>query len=59
MEVATLKHLQIVDQLHKSKQLYLFQQPQNLFVNLVVNPHEKSSIDPFFKLYDSESIVGY
>jgi hypothetical protein len=53
MGLASLKHLQMVEQLHKSKQLDLFQQPQNLFINLVINPHEKSIMDPFPRLSSS------
>jgi len=40
MGLATLKHLQMAKRLHRSEQLNLFQQPQNMFANLVINPHE-------------------
>jgi hypothetical protein len=53
MGLETLKHLQMVKQFHMSKQLDLFQQPEDLFMNLVINPHEKSSMDPFPTLFGS------
>jgi hypothetical protein len=35
----------------KSKQPNLFQQSQNLFANPFINPHQKSSMDPFYMMF--------
>jgi hypothetical protein len=53
MELMTLKYLQTAKRFQRSEQLNLFQQPQNMFANLVVKPHEKSSMEPFSRLFGS------
>jgi hypothetical protein len=51
MGLATLKHLQIAKQFQKLEQLHLFQEPQNLFTNIVINSHEKSNTHNFHNVF--------
>jgi hypothetical protein len=55
----TLKCLHMAERLHRSKQLDLFQQPQNLFTNLLINPHKKSSMDPFSRMFNVGDMEKY
>ncbi len=46
-------------QLQWRKQLHMFEQPQNLFTNLVLNSYEKSCTHNFHNVFIYNTLIGF